>query len=227
MLASEREEYEELLEVLQLSRVVPGNSDDAVWKVASGSGFTMKSGYDWLRKDQPVLAVTAAKQREVWGCKAPPKVKIFLWILYQKKILTRCRLARWVSGLEVLCALCGEEEESADHLFTSCRLVRWAWERMKVASGMDVDFGDLEGMWAAGKRMKRVGDRSVKAKVSQLLVPALVWAVWICRNHVIFRGQRPYGENIWELTKGLIRDWGNVRVGARGICFQDDRLVVL
>ncbi|KAK1325711.1 hypothetical protein QJS10_CPA01g01478 [Acorus calamus] len=49
---------------------------------------------------------------------------------------------------------------------------------MKVASGMDVDFEDLEDMWRVGKRMKRAGRRSVKAKVSQLLVPALVWPIW-------------------------------------------------
>ncbi|KAK1299295.1 hypothetical protein QJS10_CPB14g00836 [Acorus calamus] len=44
---------------------------------------------------------------------------------------------------------------------------------MKEASGLDVSFGDLEGMWLVGKQLRSVGDRSVKAKVSQLLVLAM------------------------------------------------------
>ncbi|KAK1303773.1 hypothetical protein QJS10_CPA09g02028 [Acorus calamus] len=222
----ETEELQELLEVLRQGAVLTDCDDVVVWKSAKAAGFTVKKGYEWLRRGRPIQAITGTKSREIWGCKAPLKVKFFLWILYQRRTLTRSRLVRWNSGLEEACALCGEEAETADHLFTSCQLVRWVWDHMKEASGLDVQFRDLEGMWRAGKQMRMVGDRSVKAKMSQLLVPATVWAIWLSRNQVIFGGQRPYAENIWELAKNLIIDWGNYCVGARGISFQTDKLVI-
>ncbi|KAK1309172.1 hypothetical protein QJS10_CPA09g00647 [Acorus calamus] len=72
--------------------------------------------------------------------------------------------------------------------------------------GMGIQFNDLEGMWIAGKRLKARGDRSIQAKMSQLAVPALVWATWLTRNQVVFSGNRPYGENIWIMVMGFIRD---------------------
>ncbi|KAK1273408.1 hypothetical protein QJS04_geneDACA015192 [Acorus gramineus] len=110
----EGEAFLELMEVLQPRGVESGRRDEAVWRMSRATGFTVKKGYEWMRRDQPISAITA---------------------------------------------------------------VRWAWGRLKDASGMDVVFQDVEGMWSAGQRLRRVGDRSVKAKVSQLNYPLLM-AVW-------------------------------------------------
>ncbi|KAK1293015.1 hypothetical protein QJS10_CPB17g00836 [Acorus calamus] len=53
---------------------------------------------------------------------------------------------------------------------------------------MPTNFHTLEELWAAGKHLKHPQDNSVKAKVTQLFVPAVAWALWLARNHFLFRG---------------------------------------
>ncbi|KAK1297873.1 hypothetical protein QJS10_CPB14g00976 [Acorus calamus] len=77
----EGEVFLELMEVLQPHGVESGRRDEAVWRTSRATSFTVKKGYEWLRRDQPILDITADKRREVWGSKAPPKVKIFMWIM--------------------------------------------------------------------------------------------------------------------------------------------------
>ncbi|KAK1319294.1 UDP-glucuronate 4-epimerase 6 [Acorus calamus] len=50
---------------------------------------------------------------------------------------------------------------------------------------MPTNFHTLEELWAAGKHLKHPQDNSVKAKVTQL--PAVAWALWLARNHFLFR----------------------------------------
>ncbi|KAK1301673.1 hypothetical protein QJS10_CPB12g00740 [Acorus calamus] len=186
--AEEVDQYLELLEILRQQELSPDCPDVVTWRPAVSKDFSVKSGYSWLRRDRSPL----------------------------RKTLTRSRLARWVSRLPEECGLCGVEVESPDHLFTSCVVVRGTWERLKAATAMEVEFNDLEGMWSAGKALRDRGDRSIQAKVSQLFVPAMVWATWLTRNQAIFSGRRPNGENMWEMVKGFIRDWGMYCVGVGG-----------
>ncbi|KAK1307150.1 hypothetical protein QJS10_CPA10g00901 [Acorus calamus] len=56
----------------------------------------------------------------------------------------------------------------------------WAW--IASATGLDVSFSYLEGMWGAGKKMQQRRYQRAKAKISQFLVPAVAWAIWLSRN---------------------------------------------
>ncbi|KAK1277975.1 hypothetical protein QJS04_geneDACA018844 [Acorus gramineus] len=65
---------------------------------------------------------------------------------------------------------------------------------------MGVGFTTLKGKWEAGKKMRRQEGRSIQAKISELLVLTIVWAILTTRNQTIFKGITPYGENTWELV---------------------------
>ncbi|KAK1274703.1 hypothetical protein QJS04_geneDACA015935 [Acorus gramineus] len=63
---------------------------------------------------------------------------------------------------------------------------------------MDVSFSDIEGLWEAGKRMRKRGDRSIRAKFTLSFILAVMWAIWLTRNQALFQGSTPYVENTWN-----------------------------
>ncbi|KAK1256752.1 hypothetical protein QJS04_geneDACA024387 [Acorus gramineus] len=72
---------------------------------------------------------------------------------------------------------------------------------------MRTTFQTME-LWEAGKVMKRSDDHSREAVVSQSIVPAGAWTLWKTRNDAIFNGSMVYQENMWDMFRELITDWG-------------------
>jgi hypothetical protein len=60
----------------------------------------------------------------IWKWELPLKIKIFIWIMLNKLILTWDNLSsRGFFGL-VRCALCGSADENIDHIMFQCRFVQ-------------------------------------------------------------------------------------------------------
>ncbi|KAK1318965.1 hypothetical protein QJS10_CPB04g01543 [Acorus calamus] len=215
---NEVEEYLKLLEELQCKKVVDSKSDEIIWSPKPGDGFSVKGGYSWVRRGRPGSPTLARMYKEVRECKIPLKVKAFLWNLFQERILTKSRLARWDPMMDVRCVLCGETEETATHLFILCPLVKQVWRWLAVAGGVGCPSGTLEELWLEGKGLCATGDRSVRAKFTQIFVPAALWSIWLIRNHCVFQGSIPYAENIRESIVRLVTDWGIFCVGAKSAC---------
>ncbi|KAK1266001.1 hypothetical protein QJS04_geneDACA000727 [Acorus gramineus] len=212
----EVDDYLNLLEELHGAQVEGARADNIVWKPTLATGFSVKSGYSWVRRDQIGLPNLAQKHK-VCGCKVPLKVRAFIWIFYQGKVLTKSYVARWAPEVDRRCALCGLDDESVEHLFLFCPMVREVWGRMAAVGGLGGPFNSLEELWAAGRRLCSAGDRSVQAKVSQSYIPTVIWSIWLTRNHSVFRGSIPYVENIWELAMRCVVDWGCFCAGASSI----------
>ncbi|KAK1315386.1 hypothetical protein QJS10_CPA06g02479 [Acorus calamus] len=94
--------------------------------------------------------------------------------------------------------MCESAEETPKHLFITCSVARQLWALLKVAVDFDLQTQSLNGLWEAGRNLKQTGDRSSRAKVSQSLVPAVVWALWLASNSKVFRNTRVYPENVWD-----------------------------
>lgn len=58
-----------------------------------------------------------------WKLKLPPKIKVFMWLVHKKTILTKSNL------IHRGCQFWGEIE-TIDHLFIQCPLVRQVWFRL-------------------------------------------------------------------------------------------------
>ncbi len=60
----------------------------------------------------------------MWRLKAPLKVKVFVWLLLKRRLLTMNNLMkRWWTG-DRTCVLCLSEPETGDHLFASCEFTK-------------------------------------------------------------------------------------------------------
>ncbi|KAL5555881.1 hypothetical protein UlMin_038117 [Ulmus minor] len=66
--------------------------------------------------------------QSLWNLKVPPKIKIFLWRLFQNAIPTRANLARRGIKLHKSCPRCGEVKETSLHTFFDCPFAQSLWD---------------------------------------------------------------------------------------------------
>ena len=118
--------------------------------------------------------------KKLWKLKISLKIKIFLWYLKWRVILTKDNLTRhnWQESQQ--CCLC-QEDETIQHLFLDCRFIRLVWASIYVAwclpkpSSVSNMFGNwLNGIPKHYKPVVLVG------------AAAFCWSVWRCRNTVVF-----------------------------------------
>ncbi|KAK1264156.1 hypothetical protein QJS04_geneDACA008656 [Acorus gramineus] len=211
---------------LQGRSVAVDREDVAYWRPHPSSFFSVRSCYTWWRRHIPPNMFTAGKAREIWRSKIPLKVKFFLWLMYQRKLLTKAYRAKWAPNEDATCQICGGGLETTDHLMLECPVAIQIWSRLTGATDFVANLSSMEELWTGGRRLCSRRDKSAKAKVSQTLIPAVTWAIWLSRNLFLFRGTPVNVENIWASVVNFITFWGTSCAGAKRVHFIRDRLSV-
>ena len=87
------------------------DTDCLQWKLTQNGIFTVKSMYEDLMNGH-----TRYLQKYLWKIKMPLKIKVFMWFLHRKVLLTKDNLARrnWHGCSR--CSFCGSPE-TVEHLF--------------------------------------------------------------------------------------------------------------
>lgn len=106
--------------------------------------------------------------------KLPAKIKIFLWLLLWKRILTKDNLKKrgWLGDHS--CMFCAGDE-SIDHLFFGCSLARFVWGVFQIA----FDFVNIP-------------TSLVDLTIAKILLAAIFWTLWKTRNRACFDHILPY-----------------------------------
>jgi hypothetical protein len=99
--------------------------------------------------------------RHIWAAKTEPKVKLFVWILIQHKILTAHNLAKRGWPHELICKLCNSCPETPIHLCLECTFTRNVWIKLTSWMGReDLQVTPPHSLNAWWKRLQRLADRS-------------------------------------------------------------------
>ena len=95
------------------------NNDQIVWRWSRTGRFSVHSLYSWL----DFGAIPNSSFSTIWNANIPLKIRIFLWLAKQNKILTRDNLGKkgWIGDQS--CVFC-TSQESVSHLFLLCPLAR-------------------------------------------------------------------------------------------------------
>ena len=108
------------------------------------------------------------------------KIKIFLWFLNRKEILTKDNLIkrRWIGCKK--CVFC-DADESVEHLFIKCPFARDIWRLLHFTFNVypPTSIANLFGSWLNGI------DSVTKSRI-RIGVAAILWALWNCRNDIVF-----------------------------------------
>ena len=150
-------------------------TDSFKWELNQNGIFTVSSMYNTM-----INSHILPNNPLLWKIKVPLKVKIFLWLLYKKVILTKDNLARknWKGNKK--CCFCNLDE-NIHHLFFDCPFAKFIWRVISIAFNIQIpeSTSHVYGAWFTNF------DASIKY---QMLVGtgAICWAIWFSRNDYVF-----------------------------------------
>ena len=113
------------------------------------------------------------------------KIKVFLWFLKKRAILTKDNLARRNWNGSKLCCFCSNTE-SIHHLFFECYHARFLWRALHIVFGL-VPPVSVENLFCGWH--KHGGN-----KYNSLLLTGAVafcWSIWLTRNDMVFGNSQP------------------------------------
>ena len=107
-----------------------------------------------------------------------------MWFLHRKVLLTKDNLAkrRWIG-----CKRCVfyHADETIEHLFITCPFAQDIWRLIHFTFNISppTSVANLFGHWLNGV------DKKTKTRI-RIGTCAFVWAIWNCRNDVVFNKNR-------------------------------------
>jgi hypothetical protein len=111
-------------------------------------------------------------------------IRIFMWFLHHRVLLTKEKLAKWKWQGCIKCCFC-DQKEIIQHLFITCPLARIVWRIVHTAFNIipPTNITNLFGNWLV-----------VESKLDKVQiwvgVCALIWAIWNIRNDYIFNNAK-------------------------------------
>ena len=142
--------------------------------------FSVKLFYKFLVLPQ----ISLFPSRCVWNPWVPTKVGFFAWEASLGKVLTLDQLKRRGRALANRCFLCGEEEETIDHLLIHCSKARILWDLLLAIFGVSWVFPLSVKETLLSWQGSFVDKRRKKAWMAAPL--CILWTVWRERNKIVF-----------------------------------------
>ncbi|KAF1888790.1 hypothetical protein Lal_00036832 [Lupinus albus] len=145
----------------------------------------------------------------LWKSNAPLKVLTFAWRLFQDRIPTKDALHKrdipLNNGGDLHCVFCNDTPETANHLFSNCKLsysiwqLLYNWLNISVALPLTPinHFTHHLGMMHNRKRWK----------VWSVVWLATIWALWLTRNDIIFNNVTISSHKILDYAKVKVWLW--------------------
>ena len=131
--------------------------------------------YLHLINNQPPI-----RNKLIWKIKIPLKIKIFLWLLHRRIVLTKDNLTRknW-KGSQKCCGC--NNNEIVRHHFLDCHYARMVWRIVYLATGLTqpTSINHMFGSWLSNQNKK------IRSLI-WVVVAAFCWAIWRCRNDIVF-----------------------------------------
>ncbi|GJW54014.1 RNA-directed DNA polymerase, eukaryota, reverse transcriptase zinc-binding domain protein [Tanacetum coccineum] len=151
---------------------ISDQKDSWLWSLDTSTGFTVASICSLI--DDNTLDVDSKATR--WNRIIPIKVNVFLWRLMLNKLATRVNLdRRGVDVGSILCLICRDDVESANHIFFSCDMAKDLWALLARWWELDIPIFDNFSEWVEWLNSLHL---SIKAKLFlEGIVGTLLWSI--------------------------------------------------
>ncbi|KAK1323419.1 hypothetical protein QJS10_CPA02g01112 [Acorus calamus] len=93
-------------------------------------------------------------------------------------------------------------------------------------TGFQTAFTSLDELWAAQAGMGNSTNSLLDTTIARIIIPAETWTIWRTRNEAIFREMRVYKENMWNMFRACIQDWGLFIAKVEEVSFKSGRMCV-
>nr|GEY11893.1 RNA-directed DNA polymerase, eukaryota, reverse transcriptase zinc-binding domain protein [Tanacetum cinerariifolium] len=189
---AEMSQFNDLLSLIQ-DVALSDFSDSWIWSVDASNGYTVASARTLI--DSNILDVAPNATR--WNRLIPNKVNVFIWRLMLNKLPTRVNLDRRdIDVGSILCPICIEDVETANHIFLSCNMAKDLWSLFAKWWEIDILVYANISEWFVW-----LDDLAVSNKVRSFIDgvgDSLMWHIWKFRNELIFSSSPSKKALIWD-----------------------------
>ncbi|KAJ3700403.1 hypothetical protein LUZ61_004108 [Rhynchospora tenuis] len=164
-------------EFFSLSVCNLGTSQGITWKWSNTGEYSSVSAYRLLADP----GLRSPYHKLLWKIKAPPKVRIFLWLTLLDRILTQQNLLRRNWPSITACQCCTSDcLETSVHLLVHCAFAKQIWSLLQIKFNLPVITftPDLQTFW--------LQNRATCGPFWDIIWAASTWAIWKERNRRIF-----------------------------------------
>ncbi|KAL8556294.1 hypothetical protein ACS0TY_003931 [Phlomoides rotata] len=214
----ERDQFSLTLLMSLISRASLKRDEEDRWQwIHSCSGlFTVTSAYqirDHSEQEESADQLCSIAFKRLWKSFAPRRYQAIIWKLLHNRMPTKDRLQRIgiiPASEATTCALCGEEKETAIHLFLFCSFAREVWSKIQGWLGITMvphytpsinflQFGEIMG-------------QGEKEKIISTIWVCTNWVLWNCRNKANFKGEIPKIDKMIGEIKARTWNWTTTKV---------------
>ncbi|XP_076892174.1 uncharacterized protein LOC143543823 [Bidens hawaiensis] len=212
------EELEELRGLLKLCENVKlkAGEDMICWSLDTTGSFTVKG----LKRC--ILENSLSDPGEVfkWNRLVPKKVNFVSWRASLSRLPTFDALKkRNIPVLSDSCPICGEIEESVEHVFVSCGLAQIMWSIIaqwcNLPSLLILSFRDVMDLHNFSSLPME------KAKILHAICLTAIWCLWKKRNELVHSGIPIKLSTLLEEIKVLGYLWIKNRAKKYGLTWED------
>lgn len=112
---------------------ITGAQDRASWIYSSNGAYTVKSGYNLLRAEKGQSSHNPiALFKSLWRMQFPSKLKHFWWRVLHNALLVAFKLKQRTIINDSVCSVCGEKDETVNHLLFQCRVSKEVWDLVPI-----------------------------------------------------------------------------------------------
>jgi ribonuclease HI len=134
---------------------------------------------------------------KLWSLKHWPKITLFLWLVTHSSILTWDNLSKTGFVGTSLCILCGEAEETMNHLLNSCHYIAQIWDQAALIMRTSDRHRDSILETIANWRDEAFHSPLLN-RIWQLLPGFILWKTWKERNKRLFRSISLLWQQCWH-----------------------------
>ncbi|CAN1786910.1 Putative ribonuclease H protein At1g65750 [Linum perenne] len=157
--------------------------DGLVWGREDNGRFSIKSAYSLVRNEP--AGTDSGRWRRIWKWIRPNRIRFFLWLAVQDRILTNSNRVRRHLSSDASCSFCHASEETTIHILRDCTFARESWENLGEFDNSGSHWqGDLDSWIRQGLLL-----------ANGLLFGVHCWMLWKLRNERIFTGANPSSLN--------------------------------
>ncbi|OMP09037.1 hypothetical protein COLO4_05866 [Corchorus olitorius] len=160
-------------------------NDVLIWNLDPMGRFSVRSGYfvarNVLGRNDPSIMDRMPLWNNIWKSRVYPKVQFLIWRLVKGILPVRSILQQKGISLEDVCAVCGKDRETLEHMFFHCPLSKAVWELQCPWILVCLkDWADRDDVW-----------QRIFHKASQLGSKERVfftcWLLWFNRNRCVHK----------------------------------------
>lgn len=195
--------------ILSLQPSKTGAPDKLIWLGTTSGEYTMKSGYHKALElseltTPPPTTVDMDWKKAIWNLQTSPKIKLFLWKIFQDALPVGNALASRNIGTNQPCIRCNTDE-SINHLFLHCEFAHKVWKLAPFSSCMDSrGLLDLSTVWL--QLCKATCFPPVRISTGPL-APWILWSLWLAKNNRIFNNKETTPEEVITKAIAAAQEW--------------------